>query len=218
MISNRKALSLAFFLPAFALLQGCSDNDADQQTVAKKTTEVTKDVAPETAKAEPEKKPADTAAKEVAEAPATQEEPVAEVSPADDGASATPDNPEAMLSSADKLEGDTLESVAFERGPGKPPYVGVWAASPSGCALIDQDVYDSFAVITPDAIRQFEEICSYTPSPATSNVHHLDATCQAEGETSNRVITIEMTNSQTITFQNQEGGNSWEMFRCNLPR
>ena len=127
------------------------------------------------------------------------------------------ENPDAVLQPASKLARDTQEAATHDRSRSKIAYVGVWAASAQGCAQIDQTVYDSFAVITPTSIRQFEEICTYSPPPITSNTHRLNATCQAEGETSSRVITIEIITGQTIRFQNSPNGRSWEMYRCHLP-
>ena len=128
------------------------------------------------------------------------------------------ENPDAVLQTANKLARDTQEAATHDRSQSKLPYIGAWAASAQGCAQIDQTVYDSFAVITPTSIRQFEESCTYSPPPTTSNVHRLDVTCTAEGETSRRVITIEIVTGQTIRFQNSTpSGRTWEMYRCHLP-
>lgn len=130
----------------------------------------------------------------------------------------TAENPDAVLQPAAKLAKDTQEAATHDRRQSKLPYIGAWAASAQGCAQIDQSVYDSFAVITPTSIRQFEEFCTYSPPPTTSNVHRLNVTCTAEGETSKRVITIEMVNGQTMRFQNSTpDGRTWEMYRCHLP-
>ena len=135
------------------------------------------------------------------------------------GASTGAENPEAVLPPANRLAKDTREAATSDRSRGTPPYVGVWAASPQGCAKIDRTVYDSFAVITPTSVRQFEESCTYTSPATTSNVHQLDVACTAEGATSSRVIVIEVLNDQTIRFQNAAlEGKSWEMYRCHLPR
>lgn len=129
--------------------------------------------------------------------------------------SVTAMNPEAILSPKDKLQADTIAATEHDRSASKIPYIGAWAASPDGCALIDQSVYDSFAVITPTSIRQFEEGCTYTPPPLQSNVHQIQATCTAEGETSQRTIRIEVVNSETIRLSNIEGRAGTEMYRCN---
>ena len=139
-------------------------------------------------------------------------------SAARESTSVTAENPDAVLPPANKLAKDTQEAATHDRSRSKLAYVGVWAASADGCKLIDQTVYNSFAVITPTSVRQFEESCTYTPPPLTSNVHQLDVTCTAEGETASRVIVIEIINGQTIRFQNSAlSGKRWEMYRCHLP-
>lgn len=130
----------------------------------------------------------------------------------------TAQNPDAVLSPPEKLQEDTLLAARHDRSVSKIPYVGAWAADASGCALIDQGVYDGFAVITASTIRQFEEGCTYLPPENASNVHELQATCQAEGETSERVIRIEMVNSENLKLTNIEGREGFDLIRCNLPR
>lgn len=130
----------------------------------------------------------------------------------------TAENPDAVLQARSKLQEDTIVAVEHDRSESKVPYIGVWAASAPGCALIDQGVYDSFAVITPSGIRQFEEVCTYVPRESASNLHELVATCRAEGETSTHVKRIEMIHGQSLKLSNIEGRPGFDLIRCNLPR
>lgn len=130
----------------------------------------------------------------------------------------TAENPEAILQPKSKLQEDTIVAAEHDRTESKIPFIGVWAASASGCALIDQGVYDSFAVITPSGIRQFEEICTYVPRESASNLHELVSTCQAEGETNTHIKRIAMVNGQNLKLSNIEGRAGFDLLRCNLPR
>ncbi len=132
--------------------------------------------------------------------------------------SITPDNPEAILQPKNRLQEDTIVAAEHDRNESGIPYIGVWAASAPGCSLIDQGAYDSFAVITPSGIRQFEEVCTYVPRESASNLHEMVATCRAEGETATHVKRIEMVNGQNLKLSNIEGRAGFDLIRCNLPR
>lgn len=132
--------------------------------------------------------------------------------------SVTPDNPDAILQPKNRLQEDTIVAAEHDRAESGIPYAGVWAASAPGCGLIDQGAYDSFAVITPSGIRQFEEICTYVPRESASSLHELVATCRAEGETTTHVKRIEMVNGQRLKLSNIEGRAGFDLIRCNLPR
>lgn len=125
------------------------------------------------------------------------------------------DNPDANLAASDKLQADTLEAAKHDRTKSKIAYIGVWAASAPGCAKIDQDVYDSFAVITPSQVRQFEEVCAIKAAPLTSNTTILEARCSAEGETRKGTIRIEMLNGQSMMFSHGDG-KPYPLYRCHL--
>ena len=133
------------------------------------------------------------------------------------GSSLTPENPQAVLASQSNLQPDTIEAALHNRGQSKIAYIGVWASSPDGCRLIDQGVYDGFAVITTNHIRTFEEVCQVTTRPMLQNPETLDALCSAEGQASKSRMTIEMVNSQSMKLKH-EGTSGFNLTRCHLPK
>lgn len=150
------------------------------------------------------------------EEPKAQMKPEVEAEPKQE-TRVTAENPDAILSDSSKLQADTLAAATHKRSESKIAYIGVWAGDASGCKQIDQDVYDSFAVITPKSVRQFEEACLIEAAQITSNVTVLESSCTAEGETRKGTIRIEMINGQSMMFSHDDG-KPYPLTRCHLPR
>lgn len=157
----------------------------------------------------------------VQEATETAEEATQEVAQAteevSENTSVTAQNPEAILSAPETLQADTLEAARHDRRQSKIAYVGAWAGDANGCSLIDQGVYDGFAVITPNSIRMFEELCTIQGAPMNANSTVLEASCSAEGETNPSKIKIEMLNGENMKLAH-EGTSGFELVRCWLPQ
>jgi hypothetical protein len=159
----------------------------------------------------------DTAPDESGAMMAGEAEETTDLEPAVSGASVTPDNPDAVLSALGLLQPDTIAAAMHDRSASGLALVGAWAGSPDGCALIDQGVYDGFAVFTPTSIRMFEEVCTFAPPEAGASSYMLDATCSAEGETHPATLSITMENSQLMKLVMAEGTSGFDLLRCHLP-
>ncbi len=124
----------------------------------------------------------------------------------------------ALLQPLAKLAPDTVEAALHDNKASKIPYIGVWAADDAGCAQIDQAGYQSFAVITSKSIRQFEEKCTFSATPPTSNPTSIEAMCTAGGSKAPRAITILTTAIGGLQIVNMPAGNPVEYVRCELPK
>ena len=164
---------------------------------------------------------AETTEEVVQEGTETAEQATQEVAQAteevSENTSVTAQNPEAILSAPETLQADTLEAARHDRSQSKIAYVGAWAGDANGCSLIDQGVYDGFAVITPNSIRMFEELCTIQGAPMNANSTVLEASCSAEGETNPSKIKIEMLNGENMKLAH-EGTSGFELIRCWLPQ
>ncbi len=129
-----------------------------------------------------------------------------------------PDASGAVLSPIEKLQPDTSEAALHDTSVSNIPYVGVWAADAAGCKKIDQQPYESFAVITVKSLRQFEESCSITAAPDPSNPVKMPASCTAEGETSVREISLQTLGVTGLRIINKTGGKPLDFVRCSLPK
>lgn len=129
-----------------------------------------------------------------------------------------PDASGAVLSSIEKLQPDTSEAALHDTTVSNIPYIGVWAADAAGCKKIDQQPYDSFAVITVKSLRQFEETCSITAAPDPSNPVKMPASCTAEGETSVREISLQTLGVTGLRIINKTGAKPADFVRCSLPK
>lgn len=185
----------------------------EEKPVVSKTAEKGDAVGKKPAPAKPKK-----AEKKVpdAEVPASAQSETPSDTEQSGDARVTPDNPEAVLSSIDTLMPDTIQAARINRNETNIPYTGVWASNAKGCAQIDQDVYDGFAVITLETVRTFEEVCEISAETPQSNPVTLDASCSAEGETNPSRLIIEMVNGQNIKLKH-EGTAGFELTRCQLP-
>jgi hypothetical protein len=124
----------------------------------------------------------------------------------------------ALLPPLEKLAPDTAEAVLFDNKASKIPYIGAWAVDDAGCAKIDQGAYDSFAVITVKTIRQFEENCTISAAPPTSNPTSLKAVCAAAGNKTSRTISLLTTAIGGLQIVNKPGAKPVEYVRCELPK
>lgn len=124
----------------------------------------------------------------------------------------------ALLQPIEKLAPDTVEAALHDNKASKIPYIGAWAVDDAGCAQIDLAGYQNFAVITSKSIRQFEEKCTFSATPPTSNPTSVEAVCSAGGNKEPRAITILTTAIGGLQIVNLPGANPVEYVRCELPK
>ena len=124
----------------------------------------------------------------------------------------------ALLQPIAKLKPDTVEAAQHDTKSSKIPYIGAWAADDAGCAKIDQEAYESFAVITPKSIRQFEESCTIKAMPTEDNPTSVQASCKASGASTERQITLLVTAIGDLQIVNKSGAKPVEYVRCHLPK
>lgn len=96
------------------------------------------------------------------------------------------------LERIERLKPDTSEAALHDNALSGIPYIGVWAGDGAGCARIDQDNYDRYAVVTIKSMRRASSTCAILTEPPTANPELVTATCMANGETSVRALTVEM--------------------------
>ncbi|MFZ1680077.1 MAG: hypothetical protein WAT70_03585 [Rhizobiaceae bacterium] len=119
------------------------------------------------------------------------------------------------LARIERLKPDTSEAALHDNALSGIPYIGVWAGDGAGCARIDQDGYDRYAVITIKSMRRANATCALLTEPPTANPELVTATCMANGETSVRALTVEMDglNRMKVT----DLGKTEPYIRCVLP-
>lgn len=128
------------------------------------------------------------------------------------------EDPDAVTPPLSLLQKDTVEALQHDRRTSGLAYVGVWAATAQGCAMIDQTAYDGFAVITPSSVRQFEERCETSEASRQGNRIVLAAKCSAEGETTSRTVDITMKNAYAMHLSNDPRTQGFHLVRCHLQR
>lgn len=124
----------------------------------------------------------------------------------------------ALLQPVAKLKPDTLEAAQHDTKVSKIPYIGAWAADDEGCGKIDEDAYESFAVITPKSIRQFQDNCAIKATPPDDNPTSVQAACKADAAADTRNITLFITAIGSLQIINKPGATPVEYIRCQLPK
>lgn len=112
------------------------------------------------------------------------------------------------------LREDTIEAASHDRSISRLAYVGVWAKSGDACAMMDQTVFDGYAVISPGSLRHPGETCSFEPGAAGQGYLQIEASCKVKRKTRKRAITISMANSIAMTLS--VDGESQTLTRCHM--
>ncbi|KGF68795.1 hypothetical protein LL06_14810 [Hoeflea sp. BAL378] len=123
---------------------------------------------------------------------------------------------DAVLPPQSLLREDTVAALAHDRNESRLAYVGVWATHGDKCAMMDQTAFEGFAVITPDSIRQSTGTCSFEPgAPGETNVS-FNATCESGRKRTNRLISVQMLNAETLALGTMPDQPAVPMVRCRL--
>lgn len=127
-------------------------------------------------------------------------------------------DPNAVLPPQVLLREDTNEALSHNRSESRLAYVGVWAVDADTCAMMDQTSFDGFAVLTPQTLRRSDETCSFEPGQTGSSSLQLEATCEANGSSTNRTLGVHMANSQSLRLINAPGEPGSTYVRCHLQK
>lgn len=125
-----------------------------------------------------------------------------------------PDNFSSLMPPQSLLREDTIEAASHDRSISRLAYVGVWAKSGDACAMMDQTVFDGYAVISPGSLRHPGETCSFEPGAAGQGYLQIEASCKVKRKTRKRAITISMANSIAMTLS--VDGESQTLTRCHM--
>ncbi|WP_417407883.1 hypothetical protein [Hoeflea sp.] len=126
-------------------------------------------------------------------------------------------NLDAVLPPESLLREDTRAALHHDRSQSRLAYVGVWASDGDKCAMMDQTVFQGFAVITPDSIRRSGETCEISRGQPGSAANQLDATCKARGQNAiRRSISIQMLSSRQMRLSTGSDAAGSTMVRCRL--
>ncbi|MCO6385829.1 hypothetical protein [Aliihoeflea sp. 40Bstr573] len=126
-------------------------------------------------------------------------------------------DPAALLVAEDDLNADTRAAARASMANVGPDYVGVWAENAEGCARIDQEPIELFAVVTPTTIRRYESVCNIEPGETVDGATTVSATCFAEGETEERQITLDTSEPDTLRISQAAGDEGVSLTQCSLP-
>lgn len=131
---------------------------------------------------------------------------------------AVPENFHSLMPPQSLLADDTLEAARHDRSTSRLAYVGVWAASGDACAMMDQTVFDGYAVITPGGLRQPGETCTFELGRSGQGAHVFQASCRAGRKTLERAIVVTMQNSDRLELKTGDNGPGRTYVRCHLPK
>lgn len=126
-------------------------------------------------------------------------------------------DPAALLAAEGELNADTRAAARASMADVGPDYVGAWAENAEGCARIDQEPIELFAVITPTTIRRYESVCNIEPGETVDGTTTVSATCFAEGETEERQITLDTSEPDTLRISQAAGDEGIALTQCSLP-
>lgn len=127
----------------------------------------------------------------------------------------TPANFESLTPPQSLLREDTIEAGTHDRSLSRLAYVGVWARSGDGCAMMDQTAFDGFAVITPGTLRHPDETCSFEPGVPGQGYLQGEASCEVGRKTIKRTISMEMLSRSAMHLSIDGAGQN--LVRCHLP-
>lgn len=126
-----------------------------------------------------------------------------------------PPNFESLTPPRSLLREDTIEAGTHDRNESRLAYVGIWARSGDGCAMMDQTAFDGFAVITPGTLRHPRETCSFEPGAPGQGYMQGEASCKVGRKTIKRAISMEMLSRSAM--QLSIDGADQNLVRCHLP-